>query len=182
MRSCANAVDTLERARDRRPDMLEIRSELAQQYFDCRLQHLYAQVVDGILTDFPPDLQLYYTLAVIFRNVGQYDNLVKVIGELRKLNPDFPIQRIFSSLEPCQRAIRVLEQVRQRMPNEPQLYLSLSVQYGICEDPKSTIRILNEAARKFPKEKAFPLLLRRINGKDGMPPGMSAYDLAAPGK
>ncbi|MFA6448502.1 MAG: DUF2723 domain-containing protein, partial [bacterium] len=140
LKSCANAVDTLERARDRRPDMLEIRSELAQQYYDCKLQHLYANVMDGILNDFPHDTELYYTLAVIFRNVGQYDNLVSAIGELRKLNSDFPIQEIFSAIQPCQRAIRVLEQVRQRMPDEPQIYLSLSIQYGICGNPGATIK------------------------------------------
>jgi tetratricopeptide (TPR) repeat protein len=181
LKSCAAAADTLERAKDRKPDSLEIRSELAQQYYDCRLQHLYAQVMDGILNDFPQTLETYYTLAVIFRNVGQYDNLVAAMKELRKMEPDFPIQKIFGAMESCDRAIIVLEQVHKRMPDDPQIYLTLGVRYGICGRPKDAQKTLKEAERRFPNEEMFTTILKQVNMNMEVPqPGASPYDMAAP--
>lgn len=166
MHACAGAVDALERAKDRRSDMLAIRTELAEQYYDCRMQHLYAQVMDDILADFPHDRKLYYALAIIFRNVGQYDNLVASIGELRKFDPKFPIQSLFVTLEPCERAIKVLSEVQRRMPNDQQLYLTLGARYYNCGKPQKAIETFS-AGMKLPGGGAFKVLIDQIkSGKD----------------
>jgi len=184
LKMCAPAVEALETAKDRSPNRIDIRSELAQQYHDCNMQHLYAQVVDEMIADFPHDVELFYTLGIIFRNVGQYDNLVRAIKELRALDPEFPIQKMFDTLDTCEKAVKVIRQVIQRMPEEQELYYILAVKYGVCDMPKEAVSTVEAAARKFPQQKMFKYLLVRLHNRNAiprkLPEGVSPYDLAMP--
>lgn len=171
---CQLAVETLEMAKDKRPDMIEIRSELAQQYNDCHMRHLYAQEMDSLMSDFPENLELFYVLAIIFRNVGQFDNFVLAIMEIRKLEPDFPIQKLFTTLDPCERAISALRETIDRMPGEAQLYLTLALRQYSCDMGAEAAATIELAARKFPKEQGFRLLFERMKNPKAAPPAGNA--------
>jgi len=167
--NCAKAIETLEIARDKRPDRLDIRSELAQQYSDCGMKRLYAQCMEEIIRDFPANEELFYTLAVIFRNVRQYDNLVRAMAELRRINPGFPVQQIFSSIESCDVALGAMKQVMARMPADPQMYLSLALRYSACGRDPEGLKVLEQAAVKFPKQRAFKMLIDRVKNPEAYP-------------
>jgi tetratricopeptide (TPR) repeat protein len=159
---CAQAAEILEMAKDRRPDSIEVRSELAQQYSSCNMRFLYAQEMDSLLNDFPKDIKLLYTLAIIFRNVGQLDNFVFALKEIKHADPTFPIQKLFTTLSPCERAIDLLKKTITKMPDEAQLYLTLGLRYAACDSTGMAVKTLEDSVRRFPKEQAFRFALERV--------------------
>jgi tetratricopeptide (TPR) repeat protein len=136
--------------------------------------------MDETLEDFPRDEKLFYALAIVFRNVGQYDNLVAALQELRKMDREFPIQNVFSTLQPCDRAIRVLEEVVRRMPDEPQTRLTLGIRYNNCGRTKDALKLFSDARRKFPEEKIFPLLIDKLRSGKDLADGLNPYENIKP--
>ncbi|HOC93424.1 MAG TPA: DUF2723 domain-containing protein [bacterium] len=174
MGACSKAVEVLDHAKEKRRDMLWLRIEIAEQYYNCRLQHLYAREVEEIMAEFDRDLELLYALAILFRNVGQHDNFARAVREIRDIDPEFPLQKFYSSLD-CERAVTVLSELVKRIPDEPQLFLSLAISYGNCDEPDQAISTLRGAARRFPTHREqFNILIDRATNP-GQPASSDPY-------
>ncbi len=178
---CSLAVEALELARDRNPDDIGTWSELAQQYHDCNMKHLYAEVVQEMVERFPHNEGFYYTVAIIFRNVGQFNNLARAVEELMKLDPEFPIQNIFTPRQACDmKAIEAISETIKRMPEQKQLYLTKTILYGHCDMFEEGQKVVEEAIKKFPDVKEFRDLLEKLKTPLEMPENFSVYDMVIP--
>lgn len=160
--NCAMAATTLEEAKKQLPEDLTIRSELAQQYAECGMKHLYAREVETMMEEFPRDEKLYYTLGIIFRNGRQAANLARAIDALKELDPDFPVRTLFTSMQDCREVIPLVEEVLEYRPDDPYLMLELSLRHGMCGEVDQAVGVMEEIVERFPELAAAEVLLERM--------------------
>lgn len=159
LENCQMAIITLENAKTVFPLDLELRSELAQQYADCKMKHLYAKEVQSMMEDFPNDALLFYTLAIVFRNGMQVGNMVKAIKEVKTREPDFPVRKFFESMMDCESAIWLLGELVKELPDEADIELELSLRYGMCGDEARAIEVMKGIVKKYPNNEGAKMLL-----------------------